>query len=1265
MKGLKKVFYIFIATLMLFTLGVTAFAGNETNDGNIKIQVATDKGSYGSTGVAEITATITNVSGEDINKVTAQAVFDDLALAGKRTSETTKSVDVLKAGESFSFTYKATLNKDEHKLNIFQKIILWFVRLFNGGYNADNNNIDVVAECVTEIEFGKFTAENVVQVGYEKILTSEDNWVYTVDDEHVVITDENGNGYIDNEIILLCKPDITDNEINEIVKSVNGEIIGNYNARYQVKIETKTKEEIKRLCKELEKNDKVFAASISVTCTYSAERTDTSSSIIYTIPNDPWKDTIQGISGTDWNNNSPNGLNWGLELIEVSAAWDYNNYFNNIKIGVEDNGFDTNHEDLEIKVLNYNENSIEDHGTHVAGIIGAKANNNKGITGIVWKSELYGHDWMPTKKQEKNNIRVENSMVGIEKLLEQGVRIINLSGGNELTDNYEDIYNHGYEAAKQIAYLKYTLGYKDFLIVQAAGNRNCDSIRSGVFCSITDDTINDFINDYGFENYITTSDIYNNFIIVGAVKENDGAYQILNGKDIIHGEYNTCYGEQISIVAPGKDIFSTIKTGGTDGDYGKMSGTSMAAPIVSGVVALVWSVDDRFSSGEVKDIICKYTNKIAKGYGEDTRTYPIVNAKLAVEEAIRRTNNGFGTLNGTIKDKETTEPLKDVTVRATKDNITKTTLTDVSGVFTLELPVGDWKITLSSDTHTYDEYAAVKIEKDVDTVLQNPIYMTPKKGRVVFYSVKDSVTSEIINGVTIDIINTKTNKVVATRTTSDIGSPFCVLPYGTYDIVFQHDAYETYRETIVIGYGEKTIKNIKLQPKDSNSIGTVTGTVTNGNLMYSPPIYGVKVRAVDNNGKVTATTTDEYGRYTLKLPYGSYSISFDCDYYEHYDMQLTVSGNKYTRNIKLNPYDSYYICSVLIPSVKDSITNESICNVAVEVKSDDTNQIIKTMIISDGTSNPFHLPRGMYSITFIHEDYEDTCVNVHISGDICSLQTIYLTPQENFVTASGECGADGDNVTWTLYEDGELVISGSGAMTDYDDYYSNAPWFRYNSNITKVIIKNGITRIGYRAFYDCANIQSVVMGDSVTSIGEMAFCFCQSITNLVIPNGVKTIEGSAFASCTNLTNVTIGNNVTSICDFAFYGCINLSNITIPNSVTTIGAGAFYSCWNLKSIVIPNSVTTIGKETFRGCRSLISVTIPNSITSIEEEAFYSCESLNSITIPDNVTSIGRNSFSNCYKLTDVYYKGSATQWKKIDISIYGNDYLTNATIHYNA
>lgn len=74
---------------------------------------------------------------------------------------------------------------------------------------------------------------------------------------------------------------------------------------------------------------------------------------------------------------------------------------------------------------------------------------------------------------------------------------------------------------------------------------------------------------------------------------------------------------------------------------------------------------------------------------------------------------------------------------------------------------------------------------------------------------------------------------------------------------------------------------------------------------------------------------------------------------------------------------------------------------------------------------------------------------------------------------SGDCGAVGSNVTWSLYTDGALVISGSGAMEDYylnDINYgymtSTAPWYEWEMYITSVRVEDGITRVGDYAFHN-------------------------------------------------------------------------------------------------------------------------------------------------------------------------------------------------------
>ncbi len=261
--------------------------------------------------------------------------------------------------------------------------------------------------------------------------------------------------------------------------------------------------------------------------------------------------------------------------------------------------------------------------------------------------------------------------------------------------------------------------------------------------------------------------------------------------------------------------------------------------------------------------------------------------------------------------------------------------------------------------------------------------------------------------------------------------------------------------------------------------------------------------------------------------------------------------------------------------------------------------------------------------------------------------------------SSGTCG---ENLTWTLDDNGTLTISGTGAMTNYSS--SSAPWYVNRGSIKTVVIKDGVTSIGNWAFYSCDSLTSVTIGDSVTSIGDRAFYDCKRLTSVTIPDSVTSIGNSAFyscnaltsvtipdsvtsigervfTSCNRLTSVTIGDSVTSIGKSAFYGCYSLTSVTIGNSVTSIGDDAFYGCDKLTSVIIPDSVTSIGDRAFYSCNSLTSVTIGDSVTSIGEYAFYLCESLTSVTIGDSVTSIGEYAFSYCRALTSVTIPDSVT------------------------
>ncbi len=240
------------------------------------------------------------------------------------------------------------------------------------------------------------------------------------------------------------------------------------------------------------------------------------------------------------------------------------------------------------------------------------------------------------------------------------------------------------------------------------------------------------------------------------------------------------------------------------------------------------------------------------------------------------------------------------------------------------------------------------------------------------------------------------------------------------------------------------------------------------------------------------------------------------------------------------------------------------------------------------------------------------------------------------IIESGECGAEGDNITWTLDSDGTLTISGEGEMMDW---HYNSPW-KERDDIINVIIEDGVTNIENAAFNKCEALTSIAIPHSVTSIGDWAFEECKALTSITIPDGVTSIGNNAFSDCTALSSVTIPKSVTNIGN-DFYDTPwlkaqrQINPLVIVNDILIDGT----ACTG--DVVIPDGVKSIGRSAFIGCHGLTSVTIPASVKSIEKWAFYECKALTSIAIPDSVKSIGEEIFSECTALTAIEIPDSIT------------------------
>ena len=170
----------------------------------------------------------------------------------------------------------------------------------------------------------------------------------------------------------------------------------------------------------------------------------------------------------------------------------------------------------------------------------------------------------------------------------------------------------------------------------------------------------------------------------------------------------------------------------------------------------------------------------------------------------------------------------------------------------------------------------------------------------------------------------------------------------------------------------------------------------------------------------------------------------------------------------------------------------------------------------------------------------------------------------NYGIASIFSGSCGENLTWTLDEDGLLTISGTGAMESYTTA-GEAPWYEY-----------------------CSEIKTVVIGDEVTSIGGFSFYRCQELTEVTIGSRVTTIEKRAFSHCKKLSAITFGSQVTTISRYAFNQCESLKTVTLPDGLTTIEMWVFNQCSSLEEITLPATLTTVGNYAFADCKALRDV-----------------------------------------------------------------------------
>ncbi|MEM2141733.1 MAG: S8 family serine peptidase [Candidatus Thorarchaeota archaeon] len=374
-------------------------------------------------------------------------------------------------------------------------------------------------------------------------------------------------------------------------------------------------------------------------------------------------------------------LDWGVDDVDAEVVWGGSENAvnvlpgrisgNGVKVAILDTGIDYTHPDLS---ANYkggydfvsNDNDPKDghgHGTHCAGIVAA-ADNGQGVIGVAPKASIYAVRVL----NDQGSGSTSGIIAGIDWAVNNGMDIISMSlGGGSYDSAFNEAINRAYNAG--------------IVVVAASGNDGKGTIS------------------YPAK--------YQNAIAVGATDSNRNLASFSN------------YGAEQEVVAPGVNIYSTTPTYtvtinyyGYSKNYATMSGTSMATPMVAGMVALILEKNPNLTPPEVRNILHTTSIDLGAPGWDQYFGYGLINAPAAVEAA------GGGTPTDNPPTCTIVSPTNGATVSGTKRVLISAT--DDHGISKVEVRIdsGTWvDVTANFDgTNYFYDWATTQYSDGPHTV---------------------------------------------------------------------------------------------------------------------------------------------------------------------------------------------------------------------------------------------------------------------------------------------------------------------------------------------------------------------------------------------------------------------------------------------------------------------------------------------------------------------------------------------------------------------
>ena len=238
-------------------------------------------------------------------------------------------------------------------------------------------------------------------------------------------------------------------------------------------------------------------------------------------------------------------------------------------------------------------------------------------------------------------------------------------------------------------------------------------------------------------------------------------------------------------------------------------------------------------------------------------------------------------------------------------------------------------------------------------------------------------------------------------------------------------------------------------------------------------------------------------------------------------------------------------------------------------------------------------------------------------------------------------------------------LAGQGTITLESRWSTSVQWrngaFRNRTDVTAVVLPEGLQAIGEQAFRGCTALTSVTLPEGVRSIGSLAFQGCTALEELDLPSTATKLDWGCFSNCTALRRVSLSKRLKTLPQLAFQGCTSLPSVELPRGMVKIEGSAFAGCTALTEVTIPGQVLEVGQnaffrctalerltlgeklrdcsEAFQECFSLAEVVLPGSVQNFTR-AFQRC-GLKSVTLSEGIEAVGDGAFAFCSDLTRVH------------------------------